>query len=54
MQRDLDKDRLIERNLESSIETRHAGDFRLVLYDDTTDGAEHIALVKGDVADSLR
>ena len=46
------KDRLIERNLESSIETRHAGDFRLVLYDDTTDGAEHIALVKGDVADT--
>lgn len=46
------KDRLIERKLESTIETRHAGQFRLVLYDDTTDGVEHIALIKGDVAES--
>lgn len=43
------KDRLIERKLETEIETSHAGKFRLVLYDDTTDGTEHIALIKGDI-----
>jgi len=44
------KDRLIERKLETEIETGHAGAFNLVLYDDTTDGTEHIALLKGDTS----
>ncbi len=43
------KDRLIERQWETTIETRHAGRFALILYDDTTDGAEHVALIKGDI-----
>ena len=43
------KDRSIERQAETAMETRHAGRFRLILYDDTTDGAEHIALIKGEI-----
>ena len=43
------KDRLIERQLETVLDTRHAGRFALILYDDTTDGAEHIALIKGEI-----
>ncbi len=43
------KDRLIERQAETTMETRHAGRFTLILYDDTTDGAEHIALIKGEI-----
>ena len=43
------KDRLIERQMETTMETRHAGRFTVVLYDDTTDGAEHLALVKGRI-----
>ena len=43
------KDRLIERQTETVLDTRHAGRFALILYDDTTDGAEHIALIKGGI-----
>ena len=43
------RDRLIERRTETTMETRHAGRFTLILYDDTTDGAEHVALIKGEI-----
>ena len=43
------KDRLVERRLETALETGHAGRFSLILYDDTIDGAEHVALVKGEI-----
>lgn len=43
------KDRSIERRLATTLRTRRAGAFTLILYDDTTDGAEHIALVKGEI-----
>lgn len=43
------KDRIIERRLETALETGHAGRFALILYDDTIDGAEHVALVKGEI-----
>lgn len=43
------KDRLVERRLETALETGHAGRFALILYDDTIDGAEHVALVKGEI-----
>ena len=43
------RDRSIERRLATTLRTRRAGAFTLILYDDTTDGAEHIALVKGEI-----
>lgn len=40
-------DHYIERRLETQIATRHGGLFRAVVYRNTLDGAEHVALVKG-------
>ncbi len=43
-------DRTIERVVESDLESRFGGDFRLVVFGSTLEGTEHVALVKGDVA----
>jgi 3,4-dihydroxy 2-butanone 4-phosphate synthase/GTP cyclohydrolase II len=44
-------DRLVVRVLERTLESRHGGNFRAVVYRNLIDGVEHVALVKGDVAD---
>ena len=43
-------DRLVERRLERSFDSHYGGTFRMVVYANTLDGTEHVALVKGDVA----
>jgi len=45
-------DRIIERVAERDFQTEFGGDFKLVLYVNRAEYAEHIALVKGDVSDS--
>ncbi|MBR9826331.1 MAG: 3,4-dihydroxy-2-butanone-4-phosphate synthase [Alphaproteobacteria bacterium] len=40
-------DRFIERRLESEFSSRWGGDFRLIVFRNTIDGTEHVALVKG-------
>src|ERR687898_201913 len=42
-------DRLVERDIASTLHTRFAGDFRLQVYTNVLTGVEHIALVKGDL-----
>jgi 3,4-dihydroxy 2-butanone 4-phosphate synthase/GTP cyclohydrolase II len=41
-------DKLVERDIASTLHTRFAGDFRLQVYTNVLTGVEHIALVKGD------
>ncbi len=43
-------DTVVERTAESPLKSRHGGDFRMVLYADTVVGAEHVALVKGQLS----
>jgi 3,4-dihydroxy 2-butanone 4-phosphate synthase/GTP cyclohydrolase II len=43
-------ERLVERVVESTIETRYGGEFKLIVYANTISGAEHLAMVKGNVA----
>ena len=43
-------ERVIERVVESKINSRHGGEFKLVVYANKVEYAEHIALVKGDVS----
>ncbi|MFQ5957771.1 MAG: 3,4-dihydroxy-2-butanone-4-phosphate synthase [Alphaproteobacteria bacterium] len=43
-------DTVVQRTAESPLQSRHGGDFRMMLYADTVVGAEHVALVKGDLA----
>jgi len=43
------RERLVEREREVDLPTEH-GHFRLRLYRSTTDGKEHLALIKGDLA----
>jgi 3,4-dihydroxy 2-butanone 4-phosphate synthase/GTP cyclohydrolase II len=42
-------DRLVERDIASTLHTGFAGDFRLQVYTNVLTGVEHIALVKGDL-----
>ncbi|WP_436357828.1 3,4-dihydroxy-2-butanone-4-phosphate synthase [Brevundimonas sp. CEF1] len=42
-------ERFVERVLETPFESVHGGPFKLILYRNTIEGAEHIALVRGDV-----
>ncbi|MCC5980717.1 MAG: 3,4-dihydroxy-2-butanone-4-phosphate synthase [Oceanicaulis sp.] len=42
-------DRFIERRLETTVETRHGGPFRLVVYRSLVDAVEHVALIKGEI-----
>ena len=43
-------DSIVERSLTTRISRRHGGDFRLIVYRNRVSGAEHLALVKGDIA----
>ncbi len=42
-------DRFLERRIESDFESAYGGKFRVVVFRNTLDGAEHIAVVKGRV-----
>jgi 3,4-dihydroxy 2-butanone 4-phosphate synthase / GTP cyclohydrolase II len=42
-------DRLVERDIATTLHTRFAGDFRLQVYTNVLTGVEHLALVKGDL-----
>jgi 3,4-dihydroxy 2-butanone 4-phosphate synthase/GTP cyclohydrolase II len=44
-------DRFIERRLETDFTSRHGGPLKLVVFRNTLDGAEHVALVKGEPSD---
>ena len=43
-------DSIVERSLTTRISRKHGGDFRLIVYRNRVSGAEHLALVKGDIA----
>jgi 3,4-dihydroxy 2-butanone 4-phosphate synthase/GTP cyclohydrolase II len=45
------REKLVERMVESDFKSLHGGNFRLMVYRSTVGYAEHVALVKGDVAD---
>ena len=42
-------DRFLERRIESDFESAWGGKFRIIVFRNTLDGAEHIALVKGRI-----
>jgi 3,4-dihydroxy 2-butanone 4-phosphate synthase/GTP cyclohydrolase II len=44
-------DRTIERRIETVLESRFGGAWRMIVYVNTASYAEHIALVKGDISD---
>ncbi len=44
------KDRLVKRAVESRLDSRYGGAFRMIVYVNEISQTEHIALVKGDVA----
>ncbi len=44
------KEKIVERRAESVLQSRHGGDFRLLVYSNKIAYAEHIALVKGDLS----
>ncbi|MBW2658652.1 MAG: bifunctional 3,4-dihydroxy-2-butanone-4-phosphate synthase/GTP cyclohydrolase II [Deltaproteobacteria bacterium] len=46
----LHQDHLIQRAAEARIPTDHAGEFKAVVYTNSVDNLEHIALVKGDIS----
>ncbi|HSE77703.1 MAG TPA: 3,4-dihydroxy-2-butanone-4-phosphate synthase [Alphaproteobacteria bacterium] len=43
-------DRLVERTIETVLDSRYGGDFRMLVYVNKAAYAEHIALVKGDIS----
>jgi len=45
----LQHDRIVERIAETTFDSKHGGTFRMVVYENTTAYAEHIALIKGDI-----
>ncbi len=45
----LKNDRIIEREIESDFQSVYGGEFRMVVYQNTINDAEHVALVKGDI-----
>lgn len=42
-------DHVVERTVETGFKSHHGGDWRMMVYANTLDHAEHIALVKGDI-----
>ena len=44
-------DRIVERVLDTTLDSIHGGLFRMIVYVNTTAYAEHVALVKGDLTD---
>jgi len=43
-------ERLVTRVAETTIESAHGGTFRMIVYANTVEYAEHVALIKGDIA----
>jgi 3,4-dihydroxy 2-butanone 4-phosphate synthase/GTP cyclohydrolase II len=43
-------DRIVERANESTLDSRHGGKFRMIVYVNRVEYAEHIALIKGDIS----
>jgi 3,4-dihydroxy 2-butanone 4-phosphate synthase / GTP cyclohydrolase II len=50
----LREDTLVKREAEARVPTEHAGEFRVVVYSNSVDKLEHLALVKGDIAAAER
>lgn len=48
----LKNDRVVKRTLETTLNSLHGGNFRMLVYVNQLSYAEHIALVKGDVSDT--
>jgi 3,4-dihydroxy 2-butanone 4-phosphate synthase/GTP cyclohydrolase II len=46
----LRKDSIVERVVETTMERRYGGEFRLIVYRNKMNGSEHVALIKGDVS----
>jgi 3,4-dihydroxy 2-butanone 4-phosphate synthase / GTP cyclohydrolase II len=44
------REKLVERLFETSITSTHGGEFKLIVYQNTLEYAEHMALVKGDIS----
>ncbi|MEQ9813500.1 MAG: 3,4-dihydroxy-2-butanone-4-phosphate synthase [Azospirillaceae bacterium] len=44
------QERMIRREVENTVESRYGGEWRMIVYVNTVQYAEHIALVKGDLA----
>lgn len=42
-------DRIVDRSIETSFESRYGGEFKMLVYVNTVAYAEHIALIKGDI-----
>lgn len=45
-------DRLIKRDIETVIDSKYGGEFKLIVYVNTIEYAEHIVLVKGDITNN--
>lgn len=45
-------EKLVKRVVESNFSSSFGGDFRIIIYTSTTEYAEHIALVKGDISNT--
>ena len=50
----LREDTLVKREAEARVPTEHAGEFRAIVYSNSVDKLEHIALVKGDISKAER
>lgn len=50
----LREDTLVKREVEARVPTEHAGEFKAVVYSNSVDSLEHIALVKGDISKDKR
>jgi 3,4-dihydroxy 2-butanone 4-phosphate synthase / GTP cyclohydrolase II len=50
----LREDTLVKREAEARVPTEHAGEFRAIVYSNSVDKLEHIALVKGDISKTER
>jgi len=46
----LREDTLVTREAEARVPTEHAGEFKMVVYSNSVDKLEHVALVKGDIS----
>jgi 3,4-dihydroxy 2-butanone 4-phosphate synthase / GTP cyclohydrolase II len=45
----MQKESFVHRAVESSFSTAHAGEFKIIIYDNDVEDFQHIALVKGDI-----
>ncbi len=50
----LHEDTLVQREVEARVPTEHAGEFKAVVYSNSVDHLDHLALVKGDISKAER